>query len=185
MAWCWDKVKGHYTFSLSQKEPSPVNIFSCSVLTPPFLFIHNPGYVVSGSFSLTYFLTASLYCVLLGCNFGKVILNLNCHTVSGKEPWLCTEQVGSEWAELPSVLMFHANRLPQNWHDAHQALQPKCQTVRWEGSVEQHVGSSKTLTSRVWSWAHLAVDLEVCWYVWKGCSIRRLVNFMKNIISIF
>lgn len=105
--------------------------------------------------------------------------------IFGESPSLCREQVGPEWVELASLKMVQANWFARSWRDAHQAMGHNRLSVRGEGWDGPHVGSSNPHNSRVGRWAAWAGVLEICWYLYKRCYIRWVVQLEENIISIF
>ena len=146
-----------------------------------FPCFHYPGYLGSGSFSITYFLSKWYFipCVS-GMSVWKTTLTLKCHTCSGKNASLCGDQMGPEWAELTSLWKVQVNWLPQQWHYDHQALWHNSLSVRGEGRDGPHVGCSLPHTSRHERSAPWAVVLEVCWYWCKAWSIRWVVQFDRR-----
>ena len=118
--------------------------------------------------------------MFLGCSVWETTLTLKCRTCSGKGTSLCREQVGPEWAELPSLWKVQDSWFPQQWHDAHWDLWHNRISVRGVRPDGTQVVSSHPNTSRDVRWAPWASALEVCWYWCKGWSIWWVVEFDKQ-----
>ena len=150
-------------------------IWCSSSLFPCILY---PGYFVSG-YSQSHIFNPNdiLYCVFIVCSVFKTMLNLKCHTCSGKVTSFCREQLGPELVVLPSIWTAQKNWLSQQWKFACWALWHISLSFGGEGSDVPHVWSSHSHMLRVERWVHWADVLESCCYWCKGWSIWCVVQF--------